>query len=132
MKAKQILTDKALNSLFGKISEGSFSVKYKNGGTRHFGDDKPQFTIVLNDDDIFDLFSGDMLMSFGEAYTEGRVDVEGDLAELMSLGLRSGLMSAIHGSNGITAASRAIEKLRSVKREKKNIAHHYDLGNDFF
>ena len=77
-------------------------------------------------------FSGDMLMSFGDAYMDGRVDVEGDLADLMSLAIRSGLMSVIHGSSGVKAASGGVGKLRSLKRERKNIAHHYDLGNDFF
>lgn len=132
MKAKQILTEQALDSLFEKVRGGSFAVEYKNGDTQHYGEDEPQFTIRFNDKNILDLISDDLLMSFGEAYTEGRVDVEGDLADLMSLAIRSGLMSAIHSSSTANTAARAIGKLRSFKREKKNIAHHYDIGNDFF
>ena len=92
MKAKQILTKQALHNLFENVRGGSFTVVYKNGETQLYGDDEPQFTIRFNDDSILDLLSGDMLMSFGEAYMDGRVDVEGDLADLMSLAIRSGLM----------------------------------------
>jgi len=132
MKAKQILTRQALHNLFEKVQGGSFAVEYKNGKTQLYGEDEPQFKIRFNDDNILDLVSGDMLMSFGDAYMDGRVDVEGDLADLMTLAIRSGLMSAIHGSSGVSAASRAFDRLRSLKRERKNIAHHYDIGNDFF
>jgi cyclopropane-fatty-acyl-phospholipid synthase len=132
MKAKQILTKQALHRLFEKVRGGSFAVEYKNGETQYYGEDEPQFKIRFNDENIIDLVSGDMSMSFGNAYMDGRVDVEGDLADLMSLAIRNGLMSVIHGSSGVKVVSRAFSKLRSLKHEKKNIAHHYDLGNDFF
>jgi cyclopropane-fatty-acyl-phospholipid synthase len=133
MKAKKILTKQALHNLFEKVQGGSFAVEYKNGETQHYGDDEPQFTIRFNDDNILDLISGDMLMSFGEAYMDGRIDVEGDLADLMSLAIRSGLMSATQSTKGFAGkAWQTADKLRSFKRDKQNIAHHYDIGNDFF
>ena len=59
--------------------------------------------------------------------------MEGDLADLMSLALRSGLMSVTGGTQGLAGtALRAADKIRSLQRVKENIAHHYDLGNDFF
>ena len=72
-------------------------------------------------------------MSFGEAYMNGRVDVEGDLADLVALAIRSGLMSGAATTEGLTASAlRAVAATRSLKRQKEDIAHHYDLGNDFF
>lgn len=133
MKAKQILTEQAFNKLFGQVLGGSFAVRYENGETRHYGDGEPQFTIRFKDDNILGLIGGDMLMSFGEAYMDGRVDVEGDLADLMSLALRSGLISATQTAQGLAGkALRAADKLRSLQREKENLAYHYDLGNEFF
>ena len=74
-----------------------------------------------------------MLMNFGDAYMDGRVNLEGDLADLVSLALRSGLMSVTQRTQGFAgAALRAAGKLCSLKHEKENIARHYDLGNDFF
>jgi cyclopropane-fatty-acyl-phospholipid synthase len=133
MKAKQILTEQAFHKLFGQVRGGSFAVRYAGGETQNYGDGEPRFTIRFNDDNILGLISGDMLMSFGEAYMDGRVDVEGDLADLMSLAFRSGLVSATQTAQGFTGiAGRAADTLRSLKREKQNIAHHYELGNDFF
>ncbi|MBC8029083.1 MAG: class I SAM-dependent methyltransferase [Pyrinomonadaceae bacterium] len=133
MKARQILTGHALRSLFGQMHGGSFSVTYCDSTTQHFGDDEPQFQISFCDDSLLDLLHGDMLVNFGDAYMDGRMDFEGDLADLMSLALRSGLMSATGEVKGLAGtALRVVGKLRSLNHEKENIAHHYDLGNDFF
>ena len=133
MKAKQVLTGHALHQLFEQARGGSFTVAYSDGTTQHYGDSEPQFRISFRDDNIFDLLQGDILMNVGEAYVNGRVEVEGDPADLLSLALRSGLLSDTQKSRSFAgAALRAAGKLRSVKHEKENIARHYDLGNDFF
>lgn len=135
MSAKQKLTELALHKLFEAARGGSFTATYKNGTTEHFGDGAPQFAIRFNDDYIPDLLGDDLLTSFGEAYMDGHVDVDGDLADLIFLALRSGLMSVTGEPRGFTGATllRAVGKLGfSLQREKENIAHHYDLGNDFF
>lgn len=133
MKAGQALTEKALHKLFEQVRGGAFELRHKNGETQRFGDGEPQFAVRFNDDNILGLISGDMLMSFGEAYMDGRVEVDGDLADVMSFALRSGLMSATQTSESFAGKARqAADKLRSLGREKENIAHHYDLGNDFF
>jgi cyclopropane-fatty-acyl-phospholipid synthase len=133
MKARQMLTGQALRRFFEQVRGGSFAVTYRDGTTEHYGDSGPQFKISFCDDNFLDLLHGDLLMNFGDAYMEGRVDFEGDLADFMSLALRSGLMSASGEVKGLAGtALRAAGKLRSLKHERENIAHHYDLGNDFF
>src|ERR1700730_13337793 len=133
MKAKQVLTGHALHQLFEQARGGSFTVAYSDGTTQHYGDSEPQFRISFRDDNIFDLLQGDILMNVGEAYVNGRVEVEGDPADLLSLALRSGLLSDTQKSRSFAgSALRAAGKLRSLKHEKENIARHYDLGNDFF
>lgn len=134
MKAKQALLTKAISNLLETITEGSFAVKYKNGATERYGSRDPEFTVHINDDITpIDLIGADTLTSFGEAYMDGRIDVEGDLADLMSLALRNGLVSATATTNDLAGTVRgAVARMRSLRREKENIAHHYDLGNDFF
>ena len=133
MKARQMLTGQALRRLFEQLRGGSFSVKYDDGNIEHYGDDEPQFEISFCDDNILDLLHGDLLLTFGDAYMDGRLNVEGDLADFISLALRSGLMSASGELKGLAGtALRAVDKFRSLQQEKENIARHYDLGNDFF
>ena len=136
MLAKRALDktlDKTLDKIFGQLSGGSFAVRYGNGTTESYGDGESQFTIKLNDYDILSLIGDDMLTSFGEAYMDGRIDLDGDLADLMSLALKSGLMSVTQKTQGFAgSALRIAGKVRSLGHAKENIAHHYDLGNDFF
>ena len=133
MQVKQKLTGYALDKLFDQVRGGSFAVRYKDSATVHYGIGEPQFTIRFNDDNILDLIGDDMLMSFGEAYMDGRVDVEGDLADLISLAIQSGLVSVTQKPKGFTGnVLRVAGKFRSLTHEKENIARHYDLGNHFF
>lgn len=132
MKAKRIMTERAFQNLFGNVQGGSFTIRHKDRKEEIYGNGKPLFTIVLKSENVLDLVSGDMLMSFGNAYMEGRVDVEGDLADLMSLAIRNGLMSAVHRKTETNLVTPILGRFRSQIREKKNIAHHYDIGNDFF
>ncbi|MDP2604962.1 MAG: class I SAM-dependent methyltransferase [Deltaproteobacteria bacterium] len=133
MKAQQMLTGRGLHWLFQQVRGGSFRVAYTDGTIEHYGDGEPQFTVRLRDDDIFNLWSGDLSMSFGEAYMDGRFEVEGDLADLVALAIRSGLMSATETAEGLTGtALRVAAGIRSLKRQTEDIGHHYDLGNDFF
>lgn len=133
MKPSHQLTRHALNKLFERVLGGAFTVTYGDGTTERYGNGEPQFTVRFNDDNVLSLTGGDLFTRFGEAYMDGRVDVEGDLADLLSLALRSGLMTATQQTQGLAgAALRTAGKLRSLKREKQNIARHYDLGSDFF
>lgn len=133
MQAQAALTGIALHELFERLREGFFTVTHKNGKVERYGNGEPQFKIRLNDDNVLGFITDDLLMSLGEAYMDGRVDVEGDLADLMSLALRSGLMSVTQGAPDFRGAIlRRAAGLRSLQRDKENISRHYDLGNDFF
>jgi len=133
VKNNHLFTGRGLHWLFKQLRGGSFKVVYTDGTTDHYGDSEPHFTLHFRGDDIFNLWRGDLSMSFGEAYMSGQVDVEGDLADLVALAIRSGLMSGAATTEGLTAtALRAVAGTRSLKRQKEDIAHHYDLGNDFF
>ena len=134
MIAIRSITNQVLDTLLEQVRGGCFAVTYKGGATKRYGSGEPQFTVCFKDDHVLDLVGEDMLTTFGEAYMDGRVDVEGDLAELIALALRSGSLSSFtqrtRGLAGV--ALRAVGGLRSLVREQDNIKHHYDLGNDFF
>jgi cyclopropane-fatty-acyl-phospholipid synthase len=143
MSAKQMVTGRGLRWLFKQARGESFEVVYADGITERYGAGAPKFTIRLRDDDPINLLADNLSMSFGEAYMSGRIDVEGDLADLVALAIRSGLMSAIGTVRGLPgAALRAAARIRSVrplaaailslKRQQEDVAHHYDIGNDFF
>jgi cyclopropane-fatty-acyl-phospholipid synthase len=67
-------------------------------------------------------------LEFGEAYTDGRLHVDGDLV---------GLMETIFGAPVSPWAERLLCRSRrpranSLRGSRDNIHRHYDLGNDFY
>ncbi len=113
---------------------GAFAVAYDNGKLVRYGSGEPQFTLRFHGRNFIDLRGDDPLMSFGEAYMNGKIDVEGDLADVVSFGFRNGL--ALGGNQArrlaLSAYRLAATGFRSFRRQKQDAAHHYDLGNDFF
>jgi cyclopropane-fatty-acyl-phospholipid synthase len=71
---------------------------------------------------------------FGEAYSSRRVEVEGDLVELLTAVYRS--MDGGRKPPGLTR--RTLWKLGACLHantqagSRRNIHHHYDIGNDFY
>jgi cyclopropane-fatty-acyl-phospholipid synthase len=76
------------------------------------------------------------LVRFGDAYSEGAIDVEGDmvrmLEEIYRAGARAGgrpksLRQRIKG-----VLNRHQPRRNTLEGSRDNIHHHYDIGNDFY
>ena len=72
-------------------------------------------------------------LRFGDAYSEGSVAIDGDLASLLETVYRSGLAAAKSGSllRRATGALRRPHK-NTLAGSRDNIHHHYDIGNEFY
>jgi cyclopropane-fatty-acyl-phospholipid synthase len=75
----------------------------------------------------------DPWVRFGDAYSDGEVNIEGDLVRLLETIYRSGGM----GGKPTSLLRRAAGALRRQQRNslvdaRDNIHHHYDIGNDFY
>lgn len=72
-------------------------------------------------------------LNFGERYTAGELEVEGDLVEFLETIYR--YRPSHHQAGFLTryAVNRPrLPRLNTLTRARKNIHHHYDLGNDFY
>ena len=72
-------------------------------------------------------------LGFGDAYSDGRLEIEGDLVQLLGFVYRSSKPSGPSASLG----QRLGEWLNRPRRNtlhgsRDNIHRHYDLGNDFY
>lgn len=72
-------------------------------------------------------------LHFGDAYAEGRLEVEGNLVEFLETIYRS-LPEASWNDSVKTRLSRLLNRPRtnSLLGSKDNIHQHYDIGNDFY
>jgi cyclopropane-fatty-acyl-phospholipid synthase len=75
----------------------------------------------------------DPQVRFGDAYSEGRIDVEGDLVQL----LESVYTAGAQKTRRFSLRRRVLELIRrrhvnTLPGSRDNIHHHYDIGNEFY
>lgn len=94
----------------------------------------PVATVILRDRRILAGLAVDPEVAFGEAYASGRLEVQGDLLRFMEA-----VYHAWWGGNAATgwyqkATSKWMEwwQANHQNGSRKNVHHHYDLGNDFY
>jgi cyclopropane-fatty-acyl-phospholipid synthase len=132
--------ERYLYQLFSLIEVGDLTVTNPQGKVFHFGQvgsDVPLHLIIHNPDTC------DRLLAFGtlgfcEAYMDGWWDEGNDnLVELIGLFHRSNVYAQARDRLTIALALKIIkQRLRTVptliQNSRKNVQHHYDLGNDFY
>lgn len=88
----------------------------------------PRASLHIKDPALLAEFTAPTLGSLGEAFIEGRVEIDGDLLEALPLGER--LVKA----GGSSVAQRLMQAWRRHRRseDRSAISHHYDVGNEFY
>ena len=128
-----------IDTLLGKlIRKGTLTVVMPDGKTRSFGPgDGPALTVRLADRTTAFAIARNPRLGLGEAYMDGRIKIDdGDILDLIQL---------VVGANrweekgaGRKALNKGKQKWRALfrrneaKKSRKNVAHHYDIGNDLY
>jgi cyclopropane-fatty-acyl-phospholipid synthase len=88
----------------------------------------PQLTLTVRDPAVLTNFTQPTLGGLGEAYVEGRIDLDGDVAQAISIA--SGLAEVA----GVSVAERpeAVPAEHAPRSDRADISHHYDVGNGFY
>ena len=125
------------------VTQGRLGVVYADGSADVFGapsPDFPEIVIRLTDDRVPRDVVLDPRLGAAEAYMDGRLIVEqGDIMGLVTL-LRANNAWDRGGDIAKPRLARrmfgklasAAEKVNDAVRSKSNVAHHYDIGNDFY
>jgi len=138
------LPERIVLSLFRKFTLGGLSLTYPDGHSLHFGEAGAPITarITLNDPEEFFkrcMFYGNIGM--GEAYTDSIWDTP-DIAAVISWFAIN--MTAIQGDDtdsstlpGVNFLKiinwfRHLKRSNTIETSRRNIAEHYDLGNEFY
>ncbi len=140
----QGFAERMVISILQKMSQGGMRMEHSDGRVRHFGKPGAPVTarVTLRDDTQFFkrcAFYGNI--GLGEAYTDGLWDTN-DIAAVIEWFIIN--VNALQGADTSSANLPGVNLLkivnwfRHLKREntvetsRKNIAEHYDLGNDFY
>jgi cyclopropane-fatty-acyl-phospholipid synthase len=131
------LLDKMLASY---VKRGELTVVDANGKTYRYGAPDPEFravTVRLADRGVVRKIATDPGLGAAEAYMDGRLIVEdGDILDLVNIIRGSHKWEDSAGSNKFLRKGTRLRNLMSQinwrERSERNVAHHYDVGNDFY
>ncbi len=131
--------ERYLYQLFSLIKEGNLTVVNPSGRVFHFGEESsPALCLKIHNPDTYDRALTFAVLGFCEAYMEGWWDEENDrLAETIGLLFRNNVYSKASQRVTIPLLLKVItQRVRTVpttiQNSRKNVQHHYDLGNDFY
>jgi cyclopropane-fatty-acyl-phospholipid synthase len=97
-------------------------------GKRFALSDHPSVTLRVSGASVLRELDGADLGKLGEAYVEGRIDVEGPIDEA----LRAAEMLALQSGRGREGRKRFFGNAHTRKRDVEAIRYHYDVSNDFY
>lgn len=112
--------------------EAPVSVRLWNGEEVGEPGDDPLATIEVRDRAVlFELIRNPDLV-IGDAYAEGRIELEGDLPGTIEAFFRARM-----GVPSIAAALSRVASMipspgNTLGRSRRNVHHHYDVGNEFY
>ena len=122
------ILDRALVRLQG----GTLEVRLPGGEIRRFGSG-PIADLTIHDDAFFRRVATRGKLGVGESYTAGEWDSD-DLVALLELLLRNAAPAADRhaGWRRLLETRPRVNRRNGFLRSRRNIAYHYDLGNDLF
>jgi cyclopropane-fatty-acyl-phospholipid synthase len=89
----------------------------------------PQVTLKVNHASALPLLLEPSLDNLGEAYVKGKIDIEGKLSDIISIGY-SLAKNTITGASKLARVRRYFNHTKSS--DKKAIQYHYDVSNAFY
>jgi len=122
------LLERALDGL----DDGALEVELPGGATRCFGTGAP-VRFEIHDTAFFRRVATRAKLGFGESYTAGEWDTD-DLVGLFELLVRNADRAAARhaGIRRLLELRPRLHRRNGLGRSRRNIAYHYDLGNELF
>ncbi|MFN3604205.1 MAG: class I SAM-dependent methyltransferase [Leptonema sp. (in: bacteria)] len=132
MKAKNFLI-KFLNKIDDTRVSFGFEIQFPDSTKYIFEDHPIHFKIFFKNEESLNDFVSRGNMAFAEHYIAQNIEIEGDFYYIAYLGLlieQQGLKPNLWEK--LKIFYHFLTHKNTLKGSKKNISHHYDLGNDFY
>lgn len=116
-----------IDTVLKRLKNGGLAITYWDGETRTYGPAKPYIHLTVKDSKAFRAILKNMSLGFGESYADGLIEVDGTLEDVGRLVSEN---KSVFSTLAKVRAPRLHRNTRST--QQGYIAHHYDLGNDFY
>jgi cyclopropane-fatty-acyl-phospholipid synthase len=119
-----------LNRLGQRVGAARARLRLCNGIEAGFDGDTPTITLTIRDDWTLLGLVLDPEIEFGEAYTDSRIEIEGDLAGFLEALFRVANLETLTSK----VASRWLDWVQrnTLPGSRANIHRHYDLNTEFY
>jgi len=98
-----------------------------DGSRLNFGQ-QPRVVMAIRDPDVLPALAQPTLGSLGEAFIDGRIDIDGDIIAIIASAER---LAAASGSPATARIAAAMAR-HTPKQDLDDIKRHYDVGNEFY
>lgn len=123
-----MLEKSLINKLLSEIKDGSLEITYWDDSKKTYGSGQPLAKVRIKDKAVGRAMMRNLSLGAAEAYMHGTLEIEEPIIDVLHIFARNRLSFEKFFST--TASYR-----RQINRkhiQKKYIAHHYDLSNDFY
>jgi len=100
---------------------------FPDGSRLNFGQD-PRVVMAIRDPALLPTLTHPTLGTLGEAFVDGRLDIEGDIMAVIASAERLVAADGSPPTNRIAA----LTARHTPKQDQEDIAYHYDIGNEFY
>src|SRR5882672_6225733 len=98
-----------------------------DGGRVSFGL-APRVVLTVKDFDVLAALAQPTLDSLGTAFVEGKIDIDGDMMEVIAV---ADSLATVNGAP-TTLRTAAARHVHTVRQDRVDIQYHYNVGNDFY
>jgi cyclopropane-fatty-acyl-phospholipid synthase len=120
-----------IRKLCESLQSGSFEIVFWDGTRERYGIGQPLFSLIIRDQSVVGQLLKNPALALAEAYVDGSIELEGEIEQAIKLVHMNKDLIEKFSSGGLKKAISSVRK-PSMEKQKKNVRHHYDLGNDFF
>jgi cyclopropane-fatty-acyl-phospholipid synthase len=130
-----MLKKKLLNTIFKNVDGDKFEIEYWDNDSYIFNNEKagdPVFKIKFNETLSFNEIKKDPQLKLGEAYMNGKIDLEGSMEKLIEVGGKN--IKNLYNQIQKYKIDKIMDSKNKVSysEQEKGVRDHYDIGNDFF
>lgn len=124
-----MLEKKIIHTLLKNLKHGSITIEYWDGTSETFGDSKnPVGPVVIKSRKFARRIFRNVSLGVGEGYMNGDLEIKGDFTKVFNVAMQN--MTELRKASLSALTYRPNRNKRA--KQRKQIAHHYDIGNDFY
>ncbi len=115
------------------LGDPPVTIAIGNGNTVCSANGKSVGTVIIRDRKTLLRFAVHPELHFGDAYCEGKIEVDGNLVDVLKAAYRCMAKSPKEGLVKISRTKITNRpRLNTLSGSRENIHEHYDIGNDFY